>query len=1510
MTESIHDNQEVNSNTKTRQLLRQFSQLTQFNVENGNKAALPQVLEKILRLAIETIKFETGCIYTFSQDNSIQSSTWVASLSTNQQKSLIEIGEIVALKTAQSQTTLYIPDIREWSDKPKEIKEELARKAILSVPMLWNGQLMGVLQFWDSQGLDYFQSEIAEWIDLIAYQTADLLHNIAILETEHQQRILAEKLASAAATLTSSLDLNFILDSILRLLADVVPYDSASIILAEEDALILVAQRGLNINPTQTQVRFPIDDQLFAEIKQQKEPIILADAAKDERFHGWLNTQNVHGWMGVPLISRDEVIGYITLDSYQPNSYRTIHGQWVSAFANQAAMIIENVSLFHENENRVNDLEALRKVSLSLTMNIELEKVLDAILQSVFVLLPNVRNGHIFLYHPQQENQFQFAAALWSDGQHDKPFAMPRQKGLTSTVAKTGKIIAVEDMRRHPLYQGMTSNWNGSIIGIPLKIGERVVGVMNVSFPEPRIIPENEQRLLGFLADQAAIAIQNARLYQQVNNEKRNLSVLYAISHELTASLEPDEILDRAVTLITQALGGHFGLALRYQPQDETLILSTSTGHKQGRTKNINQNFHWRLGQGLAGWIAQHRQGAVLADVSADPRWIFIPEIDEGAQSAIGAPILFEDILYGVMIVLHPEKNAFNADDLNLIQAICQEVGLALSNAERYQEAQYRLRQVLLLQTFSQSFIKRLDLQDLLKTLVDELVQNFGYPTVEIYLLNQENLELRAIHGGDPQYDHLPLNRGLIGKAFCTKQPILALDVTQEPSYIPDIPDTVSELVVPIFHQDNVVGVINIETNRAGQITQNDFDFLRILADHIAIALDNARLYEDIRNHAIELEKAVSERTAELLELFELSQEIGYTLSDDELIQILLRHLRKAVKCDFTIGCLLNNGKSILYADTTRPFSLTLTTQLKEHCQNEIRQQVGDKYHFSSIQINLDETPPTGETITQFQSIPHVSIVFNEKLVGLLGMGDEDQDDFSEEQYRLLQTFANQAAIAMQRLEGIRKAENKRLGDIIENLPSGIFLLDNDYHILAMNPLASQILADLHAVVEGEVLKRLGGYQIHDLLSQHNSPSPRDLIVEGIPRRIFELQARPVGEAPPQWMLIIREVTRERETQMRIQMQERLATVGQLAAGIAHDFNNIMAAILVYADLLKNDPTLSQSSQDRLAIIQQQVQRAASLIRQILDFSRRSIMEQSNLDLLPFIKEFEKMLRRVMPETIGIELYYKPTPYLVNADPTRMQQVLMNLALNSRDSMPNGGAITLSLDRLSLKPNDPRPSEYIQPGEWVCLSIKDTGEGIAPEHLPHIFEPFFTTKPIGLGTGLGLAQVYGIVKQHGGYIDVESKLGHGTTFTIYLPALSPVNNAVVEDQPAQLADGAGKMVLVVEDDEATRAALKTLLEAQQYTVLTASDGKSAVEIINNTTQRINLIVSDIVMPKMGGLELFQLMQNINPSIQMLMVTGHPMTEENRAILEKGNVHWLQKPFSIQDFNRAILELVH
>ena len=348
-----------------------------------------------------------------------------------------------------------------------------------------------------------------------------------------------------------------------------------------------------------------------------------------------------------------------------------------------------------------------------------------------------------------------------------------------------------------------------------------------------------------------------------------------------------------------------------------------------------------------------------------------------------------------------------------------------------------------------------------------------------------------------------------------------------------------------------------------------------------------------------------------------------------------------------------------------------------------------------------------------------------------------------------------------------------------------------------------------------------------------------------------------------------------------------------------------MAAIVVYADLLLLEEELSSSSRERLTIIQQQVQRAASLIRQILDFSRRSVMEQSKLDLLPFLKEIKKLLERTLPETIQVDLHGDEREYLISGDPTRLQQVFMNLAVNSRDAMPDGGKLGFELDVYESVADDSFLAPDIPPGTWVLISVSDTGVGISPENLSHIFEPFFTTKPVGQGTGLGLAQVYGIIKQHDGYIFPHSFVGEGTTFNIYFPAVTIGDVDVDILGSSDRIDGAGKSVLLVEDDQATCTALQTLLNAHNYHVISAANGIEALEILDQKEVAIELVISDIVMPEMGGMDLYAVLQGRWPGIKVLFITGHPLDSSAQDILEQGSVNWLQKPFTVEEFSQTV-----
>jgi len=513
----------------------------------------------------------------------------------------------------------------------------------------------------------------------------------------------------------------------------------------------------------------------------------------------------------------------------------------------------------------------------------------------------------------------------------------------------------------------------------------------------------------------------------------------------------------------------------------------------------------------------------------------------------------------------------------------------------------------------------------------------------------------------------------------------------------------------------------------------------------------------------------------------------------------------------------------------------------------------------------------------------------------------------------------------------------QQVQQIIDTMPEGVLLLDTDGQVILANPVAEGDLSVLAGAHVGDTLTHLGDRSLAELLTSPPRGLWHEAGIDGPPPQRFEIIARPLetGPTPGGWVLVIRDVTREREIQRRAQQQDRLAVVGQLAAGIAHDFNNVMATISLYAQMSLRTDDLPAQDRERLMTINQQARHATNLIQQILDFSRRAVLERQPLNLSPLLKEHVELLKRTLPENIQVDLVYGRDEYTVSADPTRVQQVIMNLGLNARDAMPEGGTLRFGLQRIRVQPGESPPLLGMEAGDWVQVTVSDTGTGIPPDVLPHIFNPFFTTKAPGEGSGLGLglAQVYGIVKQHGGEINVQSpstefipspvlskvegeaegvrtgQVGQGTTFTIYLPALPghPAEAPTRELPP--LAKGQGETVLVAEDDRATREALVESLELLNYQVLAAANGQEALAILERTPE-VALVLSDVVMPRMGGIALLQALRQRGLAARVVLLTGHPLEKELEDLRAQGVVDWLAKPPSLEQLAEVVARVLN
>jgi len=499
------------------------------------------------------------------------------------------------------------------------------------------------------------------------------------------------------------------------------------------------------------------------------------------------------------------------------------------------------------------------------------------------------------------------------------------------------------------------------------------------------------------------------------------------------------------------------------------------------------------------------------------------------------------------------------------------------------------------------------------------------------------------------------------------------------------------------------------------------------------------------------------------------------------------------------------------------------------------------------------------------------------------------------------------------------KASEANFRSLVENAPYGICRSNANGQLVDANPA---LIAMLGFTGGDELLRRNLATDIY------RDPGQRELLldcfrlgrsfdkVEAEWTRqdgsavVVRVSARPIRDAHKtvSFELYAEDITEQRALEQQLRQAQKMEAVGRLAGGIAHDFNNLLMVISGYCEFLLQklgpDPALRGFAQE----ISNAADRATSLTRQLLAFSRKQVLTPKVLDLNAVVSENLKMLPRLIGE--DIELVTLPAAGLgkVKADPGQIEQVVMNLVVNARDAMPSGGKLTIETTNVTLDEAYVRLHPGVTPGEYVMLAISDTGVGMDRETQSHIFEPFFTTKG-QKGTGLGLSMVYGIVKQSGGYIWVYSEIGHGTTFKVYLPRVEEAQeNLALQPAPASQPLG-HETILVVEDEPQLRDLTRQFLQRSGYTVLVAEHGAAAIQVARQHSGVIDLLLSDIIMPVMNGRELAQRMAVLSPKTRILFMSGYTENAVWRNGMIDSSVNFLQKPFTLDALTRKVREVL-
>jgi PAS domain S-box-containing protein len=1377
---------------------------------------------------------------------------------------------------------LVIEDLSATPYTTQHLASQFPSRSMLALPLVTGNEKLGAAHIAFHTTHHFSPDEISR-AEQAAGQIALAIAKAQLLKTEREQRELAEALREAGRAISTSLELNETLRLILEQLKRVLVYDTASVlILREEDMPDLVVGVGYSDEETTSTEAGQLlqDSRILGQMVHDLQPVVSGDV---QRLDGWTwvpGAEHVRSWMGIPLIAQDRMIGALMVDHSQPGFFGDKELQTAQALARHAAQAIDNARLFQAERQQRELAEALRRAAAAVGSTLDLEQILDHILEQVDRVIPSdavnvslIEGDRSRIVRWRGYEQFGREVHRVSLHLADTP-SLRRMRELAEPVT-------ISDTTTDAGWLGVPEvAWVRSYAGAPIRVRDRVIGFLNVDSATPGFFSQADADRLQAFADQAGLAIGNAWLYEETSLRAEHMVTLNRIGLALTSDLNLDEVLRTLYEQISQIMDtGSFYVAL-YNEESGFVHFPLITGvDGEGKLEPMDI----RDTRGITGHVIESGKPLYLPDTQALPEGATyepVPLKAQPARSHVGVPLIFREKVIGVLSVQSYEPDAYSESDITLLATIAAHATTAIENARLFRTVEQGKRDWEVTFDTMQDAIALVDRE--------QRIQRANEAFANLVQAGYSRIIGRSC-------------RAVLDGLVCTGDVCLL--------------DQPTELLQPGSCTYEYRGqILEIQ---ATPISEGDVGEPESIAHEIYVIRDvteRQRAEDEIRKRNREL--ALINR---VIAASAASQEIG------PILETVCRELSLALSIPHSTASLLNETNTELsvvaeHRPEDRPSLLGERIELPEQIRHLY---LSRKTPLALENIQADPLLTPIHRLARQRgalSILVLPLLIDGEVAGSLTLSHTEPSTFPAEQIDLAQRVAHQVSGALARA---RLAEMQRqLSAAVEQAAEAIAITDIDGTLLYVNPAFEQLIGYSRAEVIGHsprVLRnRVRDTRIHQELWRAVSDGQvwqerfEDTRRDG-QAYTLDLTVAPVRNQAAEivnFVATMRDMTRELQLEEQFRQSQKMEALGRLAGGIAHDFNNLLTVIHLSTRLLQRQLRSEDPIWEHVQRIQETSDRAAKLTKQLLSFSRREVIEPRLLNLSQVVRDLSRMLQRIIGEDITMKTTLAGDLWPLKVDPTQLDQVLMNLVVNARDAMPEGGTLTIETSNVSL--DDTYATQHVdaQPGDHVLLVISDTGVGIDEDTRAHLFEPFFTTKERGEGTGLGLSTVFGIVRQSGGHIQVLSQPGQGTTFRIYLPRAEGTVDTVVPPLRTPLSDDllcGTETVLVAEDETAVRDLAVSVLKSCGYQVLAARSGPEALRIGKEHEGPIHMLIADMVMPQMSGRELVERFLLTRPDTCILYISGYANQEiTHEGVLAPGT-NFLPKPFTVEELTRKVRE---